>query len=286
MLSLDALDFQSPQTHLSFADALADEGDFFRAITEYKRVMHYFPKYEKREWVSFQIGRMYFLGGRYEQSKKYLVPLTITTDKRLLFYTNNFLALAYFENQEFINAHRLFSRLKKKNSAIVSRYDYIVYEGLSNAGMYRFKEARFLYEKESKALEEEDKKTYGAFFKNANKILSDVSELSAKSPGWAIFWGSIFPGGGHLYLKQWSNALASFLLVTGAGILAVDGIINDKLVQWGIFTPLTTGFFIGSIYSAYRQARKYNLTFRQSSVKELTREVKLLNLRIDKQFSF
>ena len=114
MLSLHALDFQRPQTHLSFADALADEGDFFRAITEYKRVMHYFPKYEKREWVRFQIGRMYFLGGRYEQSKEYLVPLTITTDKKLLFYTNNFLALAYFENQEFINAHRLFSRLKKK----------------------------------------------------------------------------------------------------------------------------------------------------------------------------
>lgn len=280
-------DFNKPQTFLNYADHLADDGDYYRAIGEYKRVLYYFPRYEKLNWVKFQIGRMYFLGARYEQAKSYLIPLTFEEqpDQRLDFYVKNFLALSYFENKEFINARRLFAELGKSQQKQVKPLDYSLYEILSIANMNKFSEAKALLEKQ-KSLFVQEKKTYAKFYKKANEILEEGAGLSRKSPGWAIFWGTILPGGGHLYLKQWDNALVSFLLVGSTALLAYDGFLNERAVQAAIFTTLGSGFYIGSVYSSYRGARVYNRYFGRAVNKQLVKEFKLLNLRINRQLSF
>ena len=62
LVKVDKFDFNKPQWILKFADSLADTGDFYRAITEYKRSLFLFPNYEKNEWVNLQIGKLYTLG--------------------------------------------------------------------------------------------------------------------------------------------------------------------------------------------------------------------------------
>ena len=76
-------DFSKPQTFLHLADAFADEQDYYRAITEYKKVIFLFPDYEKLDWVHFQIGKMYYEGGRFPQAKHELLPLTESKDEKL-----------------------------------------------------------------------------------------------------------------------------------------------------------------------------------------------------------
>ena len=43
-----------------YAESLFKEGDFYRAITEYKRFIFFFPKEEKAEKCYFMIGKSYF----------------------------------------------------------------------------------------------------------------------------------------------------------------------------------------------------------------------------------
>ena len=279
-------DFSKPQTHLYYADKLSDEGDYYRAITEYKRVMYLFPDYEKLDHVKFQIGQMYYLGERYEQAKEYLVPRTASNDKPLQWNTNMFLGLTYFENREFINSVRLFGALAESGEARVSRSDLKIYEGLSYAYMKKFKEAGDTFRRAGTMVQPAQVKEYEKFFARAEKITSEGAALEKKSPGWAIFWGTVFPGGGHIYLRQYDNALVSFLLVGAATILAVDGFINASAVQSAVFLTLGTGFYVGSVYSAYRQTRKYNHTMGDSQVAALRKEMKLLNLRLSKKITF
>ena len=87
-------DFSKPQAFLHLADAFADEQDYYRAITEYKKVIFLFPDYEKLEWVHFQIGKMYYEGGRFPQAKHELLPLTESKDENLKFFALNYIALS------------------------------------------------------------------------------------------------------------------------------------------------------------------------------------------------
>ncbi|NIQ96268.1 MAG: tetratricopeptide repeat protein, partial [Desulfuromonadales bacterium] len=59
---------QQESPSLSFADALFAEGDYYRAITEYKRYLHHFPQGAEASRAALEIGRSYLAGGRYEQA--------------------------------------------------------------------------------------------------------------------------------------------------------------------------------------------------------------------------
>lgn len=277
-----------PRVTLGFADWLADQGDYYRAITEYKKVLYFHPNYEKKEWVEFQIGRMYFLGERYMLAKEYLIPITATENSKLRFLNDNWLALTYFENEEYVNSLRLFKKLKNENQQQVRTFDYAIYEGLSTVYLKRFDEAHHLFIQMKSDLDDSlrSEAEYEEFIDKTLVNLGEAKELSKKSTGWAIFWGLIFPGGGHLYLSQWDNALVSMLIVGTTGYLAYDGFKRDSMVQGSIFLGLSSGFYAGSVYSAYRQTKKHNATMGNDQMRAIKRDFKLLNLSIRRNINF
>lgn len=282
MLSAVSPDFSKPQTFLQFADSLADDGDYYRAITEYKKVLHYFPEYKKNPWVTFQIGKMYYLGGRYTQAKDYLVPLTENTDENLNFLAHNYIALSYFENNEFGNARRLFSELAIHKMGENHSLDYRIYMLMATLSNKDFKEAQEVH----KALAKTEKSEYKEFFKKTEEKLKIAADLSPKSPGWAVFWGIVFPGGGHLYLKHWDTALVTFTLVGATAFLAYDGFVRESNVQAGVFLTLSTGLYIGSLYSAYRSTGKYNAELGDKEIREIQADFRRLNISISHKISF
>lgn len=188
-----APDFSRPQTHLKIADHFADEHDYYRAITEYKKVVFLFPHYEKIDWVHFQIGRMYYEGGRYPQAKHELLPLTESKDDNLKFFAHNYIALSYYENAEFANAERLFEELKTTSAGAPYALDYTIYTGMAAAGKRDFKSA---YDRVTNAKKIWQEKTgdsgnlpqYKTFFDSALPLVDKARDLSPKSPYWAIFF--------------------------------------------------------------------------------------------------
>lgn len=288
-------DFSKPQTFLSLADSFADEKDYYRAITEYKKVIHFFPTYEKLDWVHFQIGRMYYEGGRFTQAKFELLPLTDSKDTRLKFLAYNFIALSYFENAEYGNAQRLFHDLQRDAAGSEYTTDYSIYAGLALAGNKKFSEALREMQAAKKLWENKNTpetqknaitKQYDNFFAQSIPLLEKASELSTKSPYWAVFFSILFPGGGHFFLREWDTGVVSLSLVGGAAFLAYDGFMRDSAVQSIIFTTFATGAYIGQIYSSYRTARKYNEELGDAEFRDLTRQFRSLNIALQFQTRF
>lgn len=290
-----APDFSKPQTFLQLADSFADEHDYYRAITEYKKVIFLFPDYEKLEWVHFQIGKMYYEGGRFPQAKHELLPLTETKEERLKFLALNYIALSYYENAEFANALRLIDELKTTPAGEPYLLDYTIYTGMAAAGGRKFSDAHERLEKASKIWKDKHPEKepvtavdaqYNKFFESSLPLLEKAQKLSTKSPYWAIFFASIFPGGGHFFLGEWDTGIVSLSLVGGAAFLAVDGFMRDSAVQSIIFTTFATGAYIGQIYSSYRTARKYNEEIGDNEFRELTRQFRSLNIALQFQSRF
>lgn len=285
-------DFSKPQAFLHLADAFADEQDYYRAITEYKKVIFLFPDYEKLEWVHFQIGKMYYEGGRFPQAKHELLPLTESKDENLKFFALNYIALSYYENQEYGNSERLFTDLKSHTAGAPYSLDYTIYTGMSAAGNRKFGDA-FERMTAAKKTWEEKKNAgavmnpqYGEFFEKTMPLLEKAKELSTKSPYWAIFFSAIFPGGGHFFLGEWDTGIVSFSLVGGAAFLAYDGFMRESAVQSILFTTFATGAYIGQIYSSYRTARKYNEELGDHEFRELSRQFRSLNVALQFQTRF
>lgn len=288
-------DFSKPQTFLKLADAFADEHDYYRAITEYKKVVFLFPDYEKLDWVHFQIGRLYYEGGRYPQAKHELLPLTEVKDENLKFMANNYIALSYYENAEFSNANRLFDELKTQPLGSPYILDYTIYMGMASAGTHKFTDAYDRMTAAKKLWKDKNPEEtpadplqaqYAKFFDATLPLLGKARELSTKSPYWAIFFAAILPGGGHFFLSEWDTGLVSLSLVGGAAFLAYDGFVRESAVQSIIFTTFATGAYIGQIYSSYRTARKYNEELGDTEFRELTRQFRSLNVALQFQTRF
>ncbi|MBS0617282.1 MAG: hypothetical protein JSR44_03795 [Spirochaetes bacterium] len=284
-------DFSKPQTWLRLADAFADEKDYYRAITEYKKVIHLFPAYPKLDWVHFQIGKMYYEGGRFTQAKHELIPLSDAKDERLRFLSLNYIALSYYENNEFSNADRLFRDLKDQQGGLPYVLDYTIYSSMAAAGDRKFGAAyERMLEARKKWQDQGDASAaaaqYGPFFEKSLPILEKAKELSTKSPVWATIFSVLFPGGGHFFLGEWDTGIVSLSIVGGAAFLAYDGFVHNNTVQSLLFTTFATGAYIGQIYSSYRTARKYNEELGDNEFRDLSRQFRSLNVALQFQTRF
>ena len=273
--------WSQPQTYLYFADSLADTGDYYRAITEYKRVLFHFPEYEKKDWVNFQIGRMYHIGGRFESAKSYLTPLTASPFDDLRFLSRNWLALTYFENSEYVNSARLFSELAETATGKVRKSDYLTYEAVSRFHLNEFTTAGNLF---ADLDSEENGSEMREFAKKASELNELAADRSPKSRYISVPLSVLFPGAGHLYLGQWDTSLVTLLVIAGTGFLAYDGFERDNLVQASIFLTFATGFYAGSIYSAYRETGRMNATLYDEDRRSMNREFRRLTLKVSKAF--
>lgn len=273
---------KDPRPLLYFADSLLNEKDYYRAIGEYKRVLFFFPDYPKREWIFLQIGKAYYLGERYSLAKEYLIPLTESKDFQLAYFAKHYLAFSFYYNQDYPAAKETFYDLWFSASGREA-LGYGIYAAMSSAWQKDFitaKEYLAICDKITGVEKEKD------FINYANKILQELSSKKPPSRFWAIFWGILFPGGGHLYLGQWDNALVSFLIVGATGFLAYDGFAQKNYIQAGIFTTFASGFYIGSVYSAYSQAGKITETWGEKELGDLQKKLVQLELGISYKIDF
>ena len=273
---------ESPQKMLSFADSLADEGDYYRAITEYKRALHFFPAYEKREFIQLEIGKLYYKGKRFQQSQAYLIPLTASQDPGLQQSAHGWLAMSYFYDRQYINSERLFSDLtkgKKANDLVTKELQ--IMRAISLAGLKKFDQSNQIFQSLSGKLSMESHKR---FLRSALSLTEEGSLLEKRSPGWAAFWGTIIPGAGYLYNDDAATAFVAFLTVAATGYLSYDGFSRNAPVQGGIFLAVATGFYGGSIYGGFRQARKWNANIGKEQFSALLKAHKRLTLSIQQSF--
>lgn len=261
-LILLAMLFFSPQarggepnaeTIKSFADHLYETGDYYRAITEYERLLFFHPSHALAPQAHYQIAMAYLEGGKYTQAIKRLRDLSNThADREIGRKSLLSLAEAYIRKQDL---HLALDKLEEFLSSYPndSRADAVrIRIGWVNLLLGEWQQAGAEFKSVPAGSAEQDR---------AEKLAGEsikFPELPRKSPALAGALSAVLPGAGQLYVGRPADATTSFLL-NGLFIWAtVEAFNNDNDVTGGILLFFESGWYFGNIYNAMSSAHKYN----------------------------
>lgn len=241
------------ERQIGLADHFFMQGEYFRAITEYKRFLYHFPRSLKAEEAHFKIGKAFFFGGRYKDA---LSSLQRTIQQ-------------FPEGTHYFDALFLIGRCwiglgKWKEAKGILRD--VIQSGptrkLRDEARYWLAYAYIQQERWEEAI-----KVFEGFDpesplrKDAERYASDLKEmerLPQRSPETAAILAALMPGAGHLYSNRPRDALASFLL-NGAFIAgAIEAFQKEQKVLGGVLALIEMGLYGGNIFSAIASAHKFN----------------------------
>jgi len=231
-----------------------EEGDYYRAIGEFKRLIYYFPKSSLVDSANFLIGLSYYRAGRFNDSYSVFEDFAKSkkANKGPLFYS----ALLYMgksklKDGSFNEAMDIFSHIVAEpiaDTGIV--YETNKYLILSNLLLKDFNQARIAV-KRSKLRREERT--------NLIKLIKIGEALPKKSLVLAAAMSTVIPGTGQIYSERYVDGLVSlafnfynaYALIT---LLRRNVSASKILIQLSISIP----FYLGNIYGAALAAHKYN----------------------------
>jgi TolA-binding protein len=242
---------------LRLADGFTEEGEYYRAITEYKKFLMLFPASERADYAAFKTGMAYYRGEEYEPCVKSFSLL------RAKYPTSRYLSQAgYFEG---LGYWKVKEREKARNTLDTVPEDFPQSEFAPAALV-----ARSLL-----ALEEEDITTsvnrlqrladrYPEYAgsvnaKQAMTLIAEYPRLPQKSKGLAAVMSAIVPGSGYVYADHVGDGLTAFainaLFIAGT----VTAIYGENYPVAGIVGGIGVPFYVGNIYGSANAAKKWNL---------------------------
>jgi len=238
-----------------FAESLYEEGDYFRAIGEYKRYIYLTSSgstSNQTEKATFRISECYFHAKRWTEA----------IDACNQFLSKYPASPLYFE---MLYLKGRIEKLSGRYDDALHTFDLIV---IANVPNYQDKA---LYQKALVMLERTNWQAVGDALRQINQgsplfpiasafaIEMEKNEyLPHKSPTTAGLLAAVFPGAGHLYAERHRDALVAFLL-NGAFILGATELFHhDNYAAGGILAFFELGWYSGNIYSAVSSVHKYN----------------------------
>ena len=238
---------------MDLADHFFQEGDYYRAITEYKRFLFFFPHNARTEEAQWKIAKSYFNGEKWEEAisasdnlmKKF--PSTEYKAEALLLT-----GLCFKEKKEYSQARFFFGKAKEEAAGAPTADEAQWQIAATYLKEEKWQEASYEYRKINKSSKLYLKSEYFA------QGLDRIHEIPQKSPATAGVLAAIVPGSGHLYCERYRDASIAFLL-NGAFIWGmVEAFERKNYVVGGILTFFELGWYSGNIYSAVASAHKYN----------------------------
>jgi outer membrane protein assembly factor BamD (BamD/ComL family)/TM2 domain-containing membrane protein YozV len=255
------------EVQMKLADAFLGEGEYYRAITEFKKFLILFPDSKKADYAWFRIG------------------------------------LANLQGEEFGPAARTFSTLRQKypESAYSLQAGYL--EGISHWKMKGYNLTLMILAEISEghpgseyapralaaaglvALDEDkadlSRRNLERFLerypghsgvenvRDALAYLDQYERLPEKSPVLAGALSAILPGSGYMYAGRYGDGFTAFL-INGLFIAGtVTGIHNENYALSAIVGGIGVPFYLGNIYGSANAAKKWNLEVKREVLRKV-----------------
>ncbi|MGC8808638.1 MAG: tetratricopeptide repeat protein, partial [bacterium] len=256
---------------MDLADHFFNEGDYYRAITEYKRFLFFFPRSLKTEEVYFQMAKAYLKGKKWEDALLTLDRLQKQfphSPRRGEVYLLQ--GLSYLGKKEYTQAHYFFQQasLAAPGTPIADEAHY--QSGRTYIEEEKYKEAALAFRKIDWASPLFARGEYWA------QGLEKINEVPQKSPMVAGVLAAILPGAGHLYCARYRDATMAFLLNAAFIWGMVAAFQHENYAVGAILTFFELGWYSGNIYSAISSAHKYNKQKKKEYLQDLEKGSYLL----------
>lgn len=246
---------------LGLADAFLAEGEFYRAITEYKKFLFLFPDSGKADSALFGVGTAYYRGEEFEPAARTFAAVLEKYGKGA-----HAAPSAYFEGVSlwklgrFDRAEAVLDRVAALEPA--SEYaplsligkSLLSYDARNDPGC-RGELARFLENYPQDARAERVLQTI--------VLLDRNREVPRKSPAVAGVMSAVVPGSGYMYAGRYGDGVVA-LIVNGLFIAGtVAAIHQESYAVAAIVGGIGLPFYVGNIYGSANAATKWNIGVRK-----------------------
>ncbi len=242
------------EAQLDYADTLFESGDFGGALGEYKRFIHFFPGDDRVETAMYRIGLAHFRDGAFKDAANAFNDLIHRCE-------NENPGLAERSRFRIVECHLKQNEpgralMALRNQILLTRDVHVRDEAFYRSGWILlasgdWTEARKRFEK----ISAENRERYR--IDDVASKLDAADSIPRKDPKMAGV-AAIFPGGGHLYLGRYKDALIAFALNAALFAAAYESFDNGSEVLGGVLSVVGLGFYGGSIYGSVSGAHKYN----------------------------
>jgi TolA-binding protein/TM2 domain-containing membrane protein YozV len=259
-----SLEGLGPNQLLIFADHLLHEGEYFRAITEYRRFLFTYPADPRASMVLFRIGQAFFRGESYAEALKTFQELERRDpdgpygQQARLWQGESLLRQA-----QYAAAEQIYTRfIDQTEQASLTPYAHYQ-RGWTFLYRRQWQEAAQSWQRVPP-----DHPLYPA----AQQLVSEAQageRLPQKSPALAGLLSGVLPGSGQLYNGRLGDALLAFLL-NGLFIAGtIEAIDQGELAVAGVLSFFEAGWYVGNVYGAVNGAHKHNRHATETMLKQL-----------------
>jgi tetratricopeptide (TPR) repeat protein len=251
---------------MGLGDYFFEDGDFYRAITEYRRFLFFFPESLRAEEARWKIASSYFQGKKWDEAlsaaddllRKH--PSSPWAPEAILLKGR-----CWMEKKEFAQARYHFLRAQEIAAGTGVSQEAQWQAAVTYLREERWKEAAAEFRKVDPGSKLYPRADHWA------KGLEGMDEFPQKSPTTAGVL-AVLPGAGHLYCERYRDA--GIALVLNAAFIwgMVEAFKHENYVVGGILTFFELGWYSGNIYSAVSSAHKYNRNMKKEYLDNLEKE--------------
>jgi len=253
-----------------FADSLMQRGEFDRAILEFERFIHFFPRDVRVPQAYCLMGVSHMKAGRYEKARK-VFSKVLETHKADIYAQKALFLIgeSYYEQGIPKESEYYFDSLIRRFPQSTLRYAALYRLGWAKMQENQWKAATRIFEGIEKS----------SPYYNSARNLAEASlkgeTLPQKSPKLAGAMGAILPGLGHAYVGRYKDGGVA-LILNGLFVWAtMEAFHNDNNALGVMLGFLELGWYSGSIYSAVNSAHKYNRKVRKDFLSRLKDQLDL-----------
>ncbi len=235
-----------------FAERYFDQGEYYRAIGEYERFIHFFPQDPRVALAMYKVALSYQQGERFAQAIQSFHALIEKYENTELATKSYFkMSESYVKLKQFGNALTALDNLIRQSSDLDVKDEAYYKQGWIYLEMDEWEKAQASFA----AITPQNKDTYR--LKQLSDDINKRQSLKSKSPTTAG-WLAVIPGAGHLYCERYRDALIAFLLNGAMIYAAYEAFDHDNEGLGGLICFFEAGLYSGNIYSAVNSAHKYN----------------------------
>jgi len=249
---------------MAFADHLFETGDYYRAITEYERVVFFDPDAATALAARYRIAMSYYRGGKYSLAARHFRNLAERYPDEAFGKKAAFMvAESHYKDDDYRSAIAALGAFLERYPADPETHPALILLGRCHLREGNWERAREIFETVPPASASGD--TARGLALGARKY----PDVPMKSPALAGTLSALVPGAGQLYVGRTRDAAAAFLLNALFVWAAVEAFDRGNNVTGGILLAFEAGWYSGNIFNAVGGARKFNRRIRQEYLDDL-----------------
>ena len=244
----------SPNQSLSYALHLFEIRDYFRSISEFKKIKYYTNIDSIREYCNYKIGEAYYKSGKYQRSTLYFKKyIENNHDPTISYKAHMYIGGSLLQSNKYqLSSHHF--RIVE-NSGLHPQAVYL-WSGYVDTHILGIKEGIKIF-RDIEGDGSADNRDH------ANRIAGILKSHDTRrlNPKIASIWSALIPGTGQLYSSHYYDAVQSLVLVGGFTYMTYASYRLGDLDKQSHFitgvSSLVTGIFYYANILGAGQTAKY-----------------------------